>query len=166
MYHIVLFEMGCYICGKKYTQMKSRHQYETKNTIKLAEGKVGKYMLYPKRYCKGTMEVHSWKKHKENFKWVECKHDCNEVIEEVLKDHIKQHNIYYTKPEKLEDLLNTEHHNVAQATLKEFKEKRSETDCKILVVMVSRLCYLKDVKFQDILLDVDGWHRDLLCPNK
>ena len=61
----------------------------------------------------------------------------NEVREEVRKDHIKQHNgnannNYYTEPERLEDLLNTEHDDVVQETLKEFKEKHVETNRKIL----------------------------------
>ena len=35
----------------------------------------------------------------------------------MFKDHIKEHNVYsknlyYKKPEKLEDLLNTEHYDV------------------------------------------------------
>ena len=80
-------------------------------------------MLCPKMYCKGTMKVHSWKKHKENFKWVKL--GCNKVQEEVLKDHIKGHNV------NAKNLLNSEHHNVSQ-------EKRVETDHKILEFMDSR----------------------------
>ena len=89
-------------------------------------------MLWPKRYCKETMGVHYWKKHKENLKWVECKLGCNEG-REVLKDNIKQYTVYaknkyYMESEKLEGLLSTEHHDDVQATLKEIKEKRVETD--------------------------------------
>ena len=76
--------------------------------------------------------------------------------QEVFKDHIKQHNVYaknnyYVEPEKLEDFLNTEHQDVVQATLNEFKEKRMETEHRILELMDSRLAYLKDVEFQEIL---------------
>ena len=49
----------------------------------------------------------------------------------MLKDHIKEHNLYYTgkyyiKPERLEDLLSTEYYDVILATLKELAEKRRE----------------------------------------
>ena len=36
------------------------------------------------------------------------------------------------KPEKLEDLLNTEHYDVILVTLKELAEKRRETDREIV----------------------------------
>ena len=94
----------------------SRYEYEIKNTRK--------------RFRKETMEDHYWKKHKENFTWIECKLCCSERQEEIFKDHIKWNNIYskneyYTKPEKLEDLLNIEHYDVILVTLQELAEKRS-----------------------------------------
>ena len=50
----------------------------------------------------------------------------------MFKDHIKGHNVYfrgeyYMKPEKLEDLLNTENCNVILVTLKELAEKHRES---------------------------------------
>ena len=51
------------------------------------------------------MEEHYLKEHRGNFTWVK------------FRDHIKEYNIYsrceyYMKPEKLEDLPNTEHYDV------------------------------------------------------
>ena len=61
----------------------------------------------------------------------------------MFKDHIKQHNIYskneyYMKPEKLEDLLNSEHYDVILVTLSELAEKRRETSCEMFKSMNSR----------------------------
>ena len=61
----------------------------------------------------------------------------------MFKDHIKWHNIYpknefYTKPEMLEDLLNTEHYDAILVTLGEFAEKRRETNRELLKSMASR----------------------------
>ena len=132
--------MDCYICGKEYKSWQglfyhkrkvhhcedvrsSRYEYELKHAAKIAEGKVRKCIFCPRRLHKITMEKHYLEKHKENFTWMKCKLCCREHREEMLKNHIKEHNIYfrdeyYMKPEKLEDLLNTEHYDVILVTLK------------------------------------------------
>ena len=51
----------------------------------------------------------------------------------MFKDHIKEHNVYsedyyYMKPEKFEDLINTEHYDVILVTLSELADKRRETN--------------------------------------
>ena len=89
------------------------------------------------------MEDHYRKKHKENFTWIKCKLGRSERREEMVKYQIKWHNIYskneyYTKPEKLEDLLNPEHYDVILVTLEELVEKRKETNREILKSMDSR----------------------------
>ena len=66
------------------------------------------------------MEDHYRKKHKENFTWVKCKLVVN-VETRCLKNtlsgiNIYSKNVYYMKPKKLEDLLNTEHYNVILVT--------------------------------------------------
>ena len=77
------------------------------------------------------MERNYLKKHKENFTWMECKLCCREHREEMLRDHIRGHNVYigdecYMKPEKIEDLLNTEPHDAILVTLEELAEERRE----------------------------------------
>ena len=49
----------------------------------------------------------------------------------MLKDHIRGQNVYlrgefYMEPEKLEELLTTEHHDATMVILKEFAEKQRE----------------------------------------
>ena len=100
----------------------SRYEYE------IAEETARKCMFCPRRLRKVTMEKHYLEKHEENFTWMKRKLCCREHREEMLKDHIKEHNVYfrgecYMKPEKLEDLLNTEHYDVILVTLKELAEK-------------------------------------------
>ena len=98
-------------------------------------------MVCPKRFRKGPMENHFRKKHKGNFTWIKL--GCSERREETFKDHIRWHNIYskneyYMKPEKLEDLLTTEHYDVILVTLEELAENRMEANRKILKSMDSR----------------------------
>ena len=67
--------------------------------------------------------------HRDSFKRIECKigcgrFACGKVQEEVFKDHIRRHNTMYSKKgskyymelEMLEDLFNTEHLDVVEAT--------------------------------------------------
>ena len=60
---------------------------------------------------------------KEKFTWRKRIIFCGEHQEEMLVDHIREHNVYlrgeyYMEPEKLEELLNTENHRAAMTTLK------------------------------------------------
>ena len=104
--------MDCYICGKKYTLLQglfyhrrkihncedvrsSRYEYELKNAAKIVEEKARKCMFCPGRLRKVTMEKHYLKKHIQNFTWMKCKLCCREHQEEMLKDHIKEHNKYF-----------------------------------------------------------------------
>ena len=46
----------------------------------------------------------------------------------MLADHIREHNVclrgeYYMEPEKLDELLNTKHHDATMTTLKDLVEK-------------------------------------------
>ena len=61
----------------------------------------------------------------------------------MFKDHVKWHNIYskneyYMKPEKLENLLNTEHYDIILVALKVLAEKRNETNRELLKSTDSR----------------------------
>ena len=61
----------CSITNERYITLNarsSRYENEIKNAINLEVEKSCKCMLCPKRYCKGTMVVNYWKKHREKFK--------------------------------------------------------------------------------------------------
>ena len=105
--------------------------------VKLLEEKACKCMFCPKRLREVTTEEHYLKEKRGNFTWVKCKLCCREYREEEFRDHIKEHNIYfrgeyYMKPEKLEDLHNTEHYDVIVVTLKNLAEKHGETNREIV----------------------------------
>ena len=94
-------------------------------------------MFCPRRLRNVTMEEHYLKEHIGNFTRVNCKLCCRERREEEFRNYIKEHDRYfrgeyYMKPEKLEDLLNTDHYDVILVTLKEFAEKRRETNREIV----------------------------------
>ena len=123
-----------------------------KSATKLTEERASECMVCPKRFRKGPMEDHYRKKHKANFTWIKCKLGCSERREETFKDHIRWHHIfskneYYMKPEKLEDLLTTEHYDVILVTLDELAEKRRQANRKILKSMVSRPRLFKRCSF-------------------
>ena len=108
-------------------------EYEIKNAAKIAEERERKCMHCHRRHHKPAMERHYLKNHKKNFTRVKCKLCRIGHREEMLKDHIREHNVYiggtyYIEPEELEELLNTGNHDATLTILGEDKEKQREFD--------------------------------------
>ena len=130
--------MDCSICGKEYKSwrgvfyhkrkvhncedvLSSRYEYEIKSAAKIAEEKVRQFLFRHRRLRKATVGRHYLEKHKENFTWMKCKLCCREHREEILKDHIRGHNVYIR-----DELLTTEHHDAILVALEELAEDRRE----------------------------------------